>query len=194
MVSKRVVTALFFAHLMAAVAFAQSAPQTPATSPEEFGHVSGGELNVITKRPSTLSGSIGLMSSTSAFGSNRKGLEATVGGTAVKDRVWFFAAAQQSQGTIASRFANSFPQSAASRRIDTNLAAQLSDRQSLAASFTAGRDNGAVTPLATMNPMSSSFLSLHYTGVVSSNMFFTANVTRSNTSQPPSPFATVNQP
>ena len=93
------------------IAFAQSS--------EEFGRSSGGQLDVTFKAPSRFSGSFGLTTGRSTFG--------TFGGTLVKDRAWFFAAGERTQ--------------------------MLGDRNS-----------------------ARPFLSLHSSGVVSSNSFFTATV------------------
>jgi hypothetical protein len=73
---------------------------------------------------------------------------ATFGGTLVKDRVWFFASGERMQTTP---------------RFDGNLFTSLGDRNSV---ITTVRAPDSVRP----------FLSLHYTGIVSSNSFFTATV------------------
>jgi len=96
------------------IAFAQSSA--------EFGRASGGELDLTFKAPSSFSGSFGLTTGRSAFG--------TFGGTLIKDRVWFFASGERTHTT--QRFA----------------------------------DRNSARP----------FLSLHSTGIVSSNSFFTATV------------------
>jgi hypothetical protein len=54
---------------------------------QEFGRASGGELNVLTKQPSEFSGSLGL-SRSSLFGG--RGYEGTLGGSLLKDKMWFF--------------------------------------------------------------------------------------------------------
>ena len=105
------------------IAFAQSL--------EEFGRASGGQVDFTFKTPSRLSGSFGLTTGRSAF--------ATVGGTLVKDRVWFFASGQRIQTTP--RF-----------------------------------DGNGVTTTVRAPDSTRPFLSLHYTGIVSSNSFFTATV------------------
>jgi len=54
----------------------------------------GGEISVLVKRPSQLSGTFGF-----TFGGNRSNaLNGSVGGTLVPDRVWFFASAQKMWG------------------------------------------------------------------------------------------------
>ena len=65
------------------IAFAQSSA--------EFGRASGGQVDLTFKAPSRFSGSFGLTSGRSTFG--------TFGGTLVKDRVWFFAAGERSRTT-----------------------------------------------------------------------------------------------
>src|SRR5476651_2648215 len=133
--SRRILGALFLSLLFATAAFAQ-----------EFGRTSGGDIDLITKHPQQLSGSLGF-----SAGSGR-GFDGTLGGTLVKDRVWFFATAEKNQQpSFASPSQNS----------NAKLTANLGDRQTLATSFAASRQS---TPVA----LPSSFLSLHYTGIVSS--------------------------
>jgi len=67
--------------LTTGVAFAQSAA--------EFGRASGGQLDLTLKAPSRFSGSFGLTTGRSTFG--------TFGGTVVKDRVWFFASGERTR-------------------------------------------------------------------------------------------------
>jgi len=114
------------------IAFAQSSA--------EFGRASGGQLDLTFKAPSRFSGSFGLTTGRSTFG--------TFGGTLVKDRVWFFAAGERTQTT---------------QRSDGNALASIGDRNSAAMTI---RAPDPVRP----------FLSLHYTGIVSSNSLFTAKV------------------
>jgi hypothetical protein len=207
--SKRAVAALFLSQMLAGVAFAQSVvPPAGATDPSvaapyEFGRAFGGEMDLITKRSSGLSGSLGFSMSKApipfATGGNgtTKGLDATLGGTLVKDKVWFFASAHQNDALLTSRYGTVLTQNgtsngAVSRGIDTKLTAQIGDRNNLAASFAAGRELG-VTPAGTVAPTPASFLALRYTGVVSSNMFFSTSFSRYN-AQSESPFATVVQP
>jgi len=72
--------ALFF---VAAAAFAQTA---------EYGQASAGTLDMTTKQARQFSGSLSFATGL--------GLGASFGGTAVKDRVWFFGTAQQSHSTL----------------------------------------------------------------------------------------------
>lgn len=185
MVSKRVVAALF-STLIAAAALAQSAA-TP--SADEFGRASGGEINVLTKSPSRLSGSFSISaghSSSPYAPGNTRGLEATAGGTLVQDRVWFFASAQHTDG-LSSRFASALPQAAlpaqaSTRAVSANATANIGDRQTLAAMFSSS-NSGAFTTAGTVAPLPSSFLSLHYTGVISPNAFFTFSASRHSSTQ-----------
>ncbi len=209
--SRRAVATLFLSQMLAAVAFAQSvvppagASDASVAAPYEFGRVSGGEMDLITKHSQRLSGSLELTMSRSqllfATGRNgtTNGVDGTLGGTIVQDRVWFFATAHQSDALLAPQFATALPQTGtsyrvASRGIDANLSAQIGDRQSLAASFAAGREPGVTTAVTAAAPTPASFLSLRYTGVVSNNMFFSANFSRRAVAQPESPFAAVVQP
>ena len=79
-----------------------------------------------------------------------RGYGATFGGALVPDRMWFFGTAQREQTRVA--------------QIDTNWNAVF------------GAHNDLTASTARNTTLPSSFLSLHYTGIVSSNMFFTAKV------------------
>jgi len=144
MPSRRVLTALF-AVLVAGAAFGQS----------EFGRASGEQLELLGKSTNRPAGSIGITGSSLGQRYN-----ATLGGTIVQDRLWFFASAQRGNPLFTPR--------SVVPRIDLNLGAQPTERQNVAAFF-------AAAPRATPN----SFLSLHYTGIVSDSMFVTANISRS---------------
>ncbi|MDQ6769717.1 MAG: hypothetical protein M3Z54_06990 [Gemmatimonadota bacterium] len=137
-----------------------------AQSSDEFGRGSGGILELSVKGPSRMSGSLGLTTSRGGL----RGYGATFGGTIVNDRLWFFGMAERNQTRVPA------PQ------IDANWNALLGSRSDLAASIRNGAAAGTMT-------VPSSFLSLHYTGIVSSNMFFTATVSRNSglATQPISP-------
>jgi hypothetical protein len=124
----------------AAAAFAQSSA--------EFGRASGGQLDLAIKAPSQFSGSLGLRI---GRGDGLSGYGGTFGGTLVKDRMWFFAAAEHNQARLPSTVI-SIP--------------NLGDRNNL----------------ASFHAQSNAFLSLRYTGIVSSSTFVTA--TASQTSGP----------
>lgn len=190
--TRRVVAALMFAQLVALAALAQAAvPATaenvasPVAAPDEFGRVSGGELDVIAKHSSHFSGSFGVMSSTSQypFSGSTHGYQATFGGTAVKDRVWFFAAAEQSP-SIVSRFSTALPQNAAafSRGFDAKASAQLTAGSNLSGSLS--KSSISTGTALTVAPSPSNFFSMHFTGMPSANSFFSVNVTRSGASAP----------
>lgn len=160
MALKRRVVALLLAQMTAGVALAQDVATT-----SEFGRVSGGEIELVTKGPRKLSGSLGMTMSKS------KGYEATLGGTILQDRLWFFAAASALPEM-------QMPQSAAvAGAVDATMTAQLGDRNSLGASFSENRF-AASTAAPFADPIPSSFLSLHYTGIASSNLFFSASFMR----------------
>jgi hypothetical protein len=127
-----------------------------AQSSDEFGRATGGLLELSVKGPTRFSGSLGLTS-----GSGLRGYGATFGGTVVNDRLWFFGAAERNQSRIVS---STIPQT--SPRFDANWNAALGARNSFSASY-----RSATIP-------SSSFMTLHYTGIVSSNMFITGSVSR----------------
>jgi hypothetical protein len=127
MPGKCTLLALVLTLLITGAAFAQSSA--------EFGRVSGGQIDFAVKAPSQSSGSLGLTMSRS---NGLRGYGATLGGTVVKDRMWFFATADDQRVAVPTRYA----------------------------------------PPATLSP--SSFLSLRYTGIVTSNMFVTATVSRNS--------------
>ncbi len=143
----RLLAALFLSLILAASAFAQST--------NEFGRASAGELDFVTKHPNRLSGSFDL-----GFGSG-KIFGTTLGGTLLKDRMWFFASVEKSDPVFAAARLNT------TAKMSTNL----DERQNLTV-------NGSKLSM----PLPSSFLSLHYTGVVSSNMFFSVTASRSDVS------------
>ena len=157
MASRRALTAL----LLALSAFAVSA--------QEFGRGTGAEIVGTTKGPARLSGSLSL--------STGPGYGLTAGGTILEDRLWFFGSA--SQQTSTTRFADlELPENATTSAIGGRLNGQLADRHDFSAYFeTARRPEFATTSNA-------SFLSLRYTGAVSSNMFFNASITRNSRQVP----------
>jgi hypothetical protein len=183
--------------MVAGVALAQTfapptgAPDASVVAPYEFGYVFGGELDLLAKHSARFSGSFGILTSRSQFpfatrNGAASGYDATLGGTIVQDRLWFFASGYQNEALLGSRFgtaprANTSDR-ALSRGIDTKVNAQLGDAQNLAASFATGREPG-MTAMTIAAPTPSSFLSLRYTGIVSSNMFFTASVSRGTAPQ-----------
>lgn len=123
----------------AALLFVLSQLLAVAIFAQEYGRASGGDIDLITRHPQPFSGSLGL---TAGAG---KGFDLSLGGTLVKDRVWFFATGERNP-----------------RSTGAKLNAQLGPRQNVTASYGA---------------LPSSFLSLHYTGIVSSNMFVTGSFT-----------------
>jgi hypothetical protein len=122
--------ALFF---VAAAAFAQSA---------EYGQASAGTIDMTTKQARQFSGSLSFTSGL--------GLGASFGGTAVKDRVWYFASGEKSRSV--------FNTSVPLRTTDLNT------------SFVR-----TAPPLT----IPSSFLTLHSTSVFSPNSFVTIDVSQS---------------
>lgn len=174
MIPNRLIVALFLAQLIAVAALAQSA----GTS--EFGRAGGDEVALLFKQPGTLSGSFGFSTSKSDFAS--KAFAGSVGGALVADRLWFFAAGQRDENR---QFVSTVPQlPATTATADGKLIAQFGSRQTLTAAVSAGRDVVGTTPVS----LPSSFLSLHYTGVISSNSFFTAKIDSRRSSAEPAFF------
>jgi hypothetical protein len=168
MVSRRLAAALVLAQLSAGAALAQSA---------EFGRASGGEITAITKGATApFSGSLGLSMGSDVFG-RREGYEATIGGTLIQDRLWFFAAGSQQSGG-AYNFADlQLPERAVTGAIDAKLDGQLGSAHDFSASY-----RMAQTPVLTMTgtPLTvpTNFLSLRYSAVVTNNMTFSASYWR----------------
>lgn len=158
---KWTLAALFLALSMGGPALAQD-----ASASSEFGRVSGGTLHLGTKSPSALSGSLTTRLPL------RSGFEAMLAGTVVKDRLWFFTSVQQFESS-----------GLRSESFNVKAGAELGARHSLGASLSQGDYPVASTPSTAPLAVPSSFLSLRYTGIVSSNMFFTASVSRSSTTQ-----------
>lgn len=160
-------TALVFALLLSTAALAQEVP----VSSSEFGRASGGEIRAITKDiDGKFSGTLGFTTSSGFLSGRRNGYNGSVGGTLVDDRAWFFASAE----SLASRYAVN-PTTPNLNAFDAKLSAAMGD----AHSFDATYSNAPVfSPTMPSLTTPSSFLSLRYTGVISSNMFMTAIVSR----------------
>jgi hypothetical protein len=137
---------------------------------QEFTSVSGGEVELLTKGPKKLSGSLGLTRSNQSL----NGYEATLGGTILEDRMWFFAAASILPEVSLSSNVGA---------IDAKLNAQLGSRNTVGASYSEFNQSIAGSPVVpTIVP--SSFLSLRYTSVISDNIFFNASFLRSSSKGP----------
>lgn len=160
--------ALLVPHLFAAALMAQT----------QYGTVSGGEVELLTKGPRKLSGSLGITRSSQEL----NGYEATLGGTLIQDRMWFFAAASLMPAVSAVNAVNAVN---AVDAVDARLDAQLGSRSTLGASFS--RTEAAVAS-PVMQSVPATFLSLRYTGVVSDNMFFNASFLRRSVSGRPAMF------
>src|SRR5438552_15431030 len=165
--------------LVQLIAFAVSAQE-----PAEIGRASGGELLLTTKRPTALSGSLqaSLTNGNDVLGrGNSPAYGATAGGALIQDRLFFFASA--SRQASPTRFADAaLPQHATASAIGANVNGNIGSRQDFSAFFQAARRPELSTTGAAVfsGTVPSSFLSLHYTGIVSSNMFFNASMTHSS--------------
>lgn len=178
----RIAAALLVA-FTATIAFAQSSdvvvtPADASVSAAEYGRTSGGELRVLTRHSNGFSGSIGISRSAGSL-AGRNGYEATFGGTAIADHLWFFGSAQQTSVRSISPYAGFLPQQQLSKATvqtgDVKLSADMFDRHSFAGTLSTGQ---SVSPSTNLNVLPSTFLSLHYTGVISPNAFVTATVTQ----------------
>ncbi len=122
-------------------------------------------LDMRPKHSSSLDGSLGI---TKGHGT---GFDMTLGGTAVKDRVWFFASAERAEPL----FASAAPVTSSVRAIDAKAIANIGDRQNLAATFASTTAPSLAQPLT----VPSTFLSMHYTATVTSSSFFTMDFSES---------------
>jgi hypothetical protein len=170
MVSRRAVTALLFAQL---IPVALSAQQSA-----EFGRSTGGEMVLTRKGSAPLSGSLelSLLGGSPAYGM-------TAGGTLLQDRLWFFASGSRQQASPSSFARIELPENATTRAIGGRVHGQTASSHDFSAFFDAARRPELSTIGASSfaaGSVPSSFLSLRYTGIVSSNMFFSASVTRSS--------------
>lgn len=146
----------------------------------------GGELRMIVKKSGSLSGSLGLSQSQSASGLSGVGgnrYNGTLGGTLVKDRVWFFASAEHDD-RIGPVVGQTYGANATGNAVDAKVIANLGDRQNLAAIYSQGQQSVPTAGVPQFNTLTpSSFFSMRYTGIVTNNMFFTANVSQRTVSQ-----------
>ena len=168
--ARRAVAPFLLSLVVTAATFGQEA--APA-SPAEFERASGGAIELMTKHARPFSGTLSLTQGGS------RGYGATLGGTLVPDRVWFFASALKSTPLATSQYVQ---QPAAAPALDAKVLGQVGDRQNLAASFAKTQQ----TPMMTTDTSfgSSTFLSLRYTGIVSDNMFVTASFSQLQHSNP----------
>jgi hypothetical protein len=173
MVARRALTAVLTAQL---IAFAVSAQQS-----SEFGRASGGQLVLTPKGAAPVSGSLqlSLSSGSDVFGrGSSPGYGLTAGGTLIEDRLWFFGSA--SQQVSQTRFADlELPANATTSAIGARAGGRIGAGHDFSAFFEAARrPELSTTSRSSLDLVPSSFLSLRYTGVISSNMFFNASVTR----------------
>jgi hypothetical protein len=185
MTSRRAVLA--FLLVLSLIAFTASAQQAA-----EYGRAAGGELTLTPKGAAPLSGSLelSLSSGNRAFGGSSPAYGATAGGTLLQDRLWFFASAAR-QRTSPTMFAQTelpmtAPMNATSRSIGARVNGQLGASQSFSAFFESARrpELSTVGTSSFASSVPSTFLSLHYTGIVSSNMFFTGSMTSNSRTVP----------
>jgi|GEM_PF-2384579 len=160
----RTLFALLVIQMFALAALAQNAAA-------EFGRSSGGTIGVTTKGPSRISGTLAFTHSTGAFSGAR--YEASLGGTIVPDRLWFFAAA-----SVLPRAQFSTSDMTA---IDAKANAQPVDWADVTASFNrlAQPIFLTTTPQVYSRSLPSSFLSLHSTSMLSDRMMLNFSFSRS---------------
>lgn len=122
---------------------------------------SGGQIELLGKNSDRWSGSLGISASRSQLpftAGMARGYNGSLGGTLIPDRLWFFASAERVQPMFSQTPYASVP---VIRGFHSNAAAQIGPQQNF---------------FARIDP--STFMTMHYTGAVSSNSFFTATVSR----------------
>lgn len=163
MLSRRTLAVLLFAQFFAAVAMGQ-----------EFARASAGQIEVLTKAARSRSGSLALRTG------DMNGFDATLGGSLLADRLWFFGTATFAEGSV-SRLV---PAAAGSvEGIDAKFNAQLGAHQTLAASY--GNSVTTISPGELSMSLPSSFLSLRYDAILSPKATFSGRFSRSTTSASP---------
>ena len=142
---------------------------------QEFARGTGGEIEATTRSQSApFSGSIGV-----DFGrGGGNGYMATLGGTLLQDRLWFFASTNRMERTTTQTAIPEFAPVAQFEATAAKAGFNLGSRQTLDASFV--QQSAAFEPASALT-IPSTFLSLRYTGIVTPNMFFTMSVSTSKT-------------
>jgi hypothetical protein len=163
MVTRRAVTVLFLVQLIALAVPAQESAELRG---------SGGQIVVTPKGAAPFSGSLelSLSSGSDVFGrGNSPAYGVTAGGTLLQDRLWFFGSASR-QESSPSRFRElQLPENATTTALGARLNGQLGGAHDFSASSFTGTGTAP-----------SSFLSLRYNGLLSSNTLFGASITRSS--------------
>ena len=140
----------------------------------EFGRAVGREVVLTPKGAAPFSGTLSLSVATrnDVFGRGTSpSYGITAGGSLIQDRLWFFASGSRQSG---SRYGElQLPQNATTGAVGGRVNAQLTASQDFSGFFESARrrEPGFVAP--------SSFLSMRYTGIISSSMFFNARFVRS---------------
>ena len=142
---------------------------------QEFARGTGGEIEATTKlQTAPLSGSIGI----DLLNGGGKGYMATLGGTLLQDRMWFFASTNRIERTTTYTAIPDFEPVAQFDATTAKAGFNLGPRQTLDASFVQ-QD----VALQSQSPLTipSTFLSLRYTGILTPNTFFTMSFSTSKT-------------
>ncbi len=142
--------------LLSAPAFAQ-----------EFGRGTGGELSLLAKRPTQISGAFGF-----SFGHGSNAFDGSLGGTLVPDRLWFFASARRSNDRPLTALYGA-PSTSTIPLIDGKATGQLGSSRTLTTSIFSNR--------ALLTGQRTGFKTLNFTSVVSPNAFFTVNASQITT-------------
>ena len=129
----------------------------------EFGRTTGGELSVLVKRPSQLSGSFGFSFGSSQGMGHSNALNGSIGGTLVPDRFWFFASVRRDERPLTTMYVPA-------PVVDGKANAQLGSASTLSASFLSNR--------TVLTDQRSDAKTFHFSSVVSPNSFFTVSASQ----------------
>jgi len=140
-------------------------------------HGSGGEVTFVKKGSQPFSGSLG-----ASLLNGNAGYEATLGGTLIQDRLWFFASGSRQDFAETARLGSfAMPEQAVSSAIGGKVSGRIGDASDFSAYMQSQRTSFDGVAVSQQQLIPSSFLSLRYTAVISPSMTFNVSASRSKT-------------